>query len=126
MVDHDAVRRWVTRYEEVWRTPGVDGVGSLFTDRATYLTSPWAPPVTGLAGISALWDAERDGPDEPFTMTSEVVAVDGDAAVVRVEVHYTGDEPQAWRDLWVLRFAADGRCSHFEEWPIAPPRGSAG
>jgi len=25
-----------------------------------------------------------------------------------------------WRDLWVLRFAADGRCSSFEEWPFAP------
>ena len=120
MVDHDAVRHWVTRYEEVWRTPGVDGVASLFTGDATYLTSPWADPVTGLADIGAFWDAERDGPDETFTFASEVVAVDGDTAVVRAEVEYSGPDSSRWRDLWVLRFAADGRCRAFEEWPFAP------
>jgi hypothetical protein len=25
-----------------------------------------------------------------------------------------------WRDLWVLRFDADGRCTAFEEWPFVP------
>jgi uncharacterized protein (TIGR02246 family) len=125
-MDHDAVRHWVERYEEVWRTPGTDAVRELFTDDATYLTGPWAAPVRGLADIAAFWDAERDGPDEEFTMTSEVVAVDGDTAVVRVEVHYGGGKRQAWRDLWVLRLDADGRCSHFEEWPIAPPPSGAG
>jgi uncharacterized protein (TIGR02246 family) len=125
-MDHDAVRRWVERYEEVWRTPGTDAVRELFTDDATYLTGPWAAPVRGLADIAAFWDAERDGPDEPFTMTSEVVAVDGDTAVVRVEVRYGGGKPQAWRDLWVLHLDAAGRCSHFEEWPIAPPPSGTG
>lgn len=122
-MDHDAVHAWVDRYEEVWRTPGTDGVRSLFTDDATYLTSPWAEPITGLTAIGEFWGAERESPDEEFTMTSEVVAVDGVTAVVRAEVHYAGDEPQVWRDLWVLRFDADARCEHFEEWPIAPPRG---
>ena len=124
MVDHDAVRRWVGRYEEVWRTPGTDALRELFTEDAEYFTGPWADPVRGLADIATFWDAERDGPDEPFTMTSEVVAVDGDTAVVRVEVEYGGAKAQQrWRDLWVARFAADDRCEHFEEWPIAPPRG---
>jgi hypothetical protein len=52
-------------------------------------------------------------------MTSEVVAVEGEVAVVRAEVAYaaTGDR---WRDLWILRFAPDGRCAAFEEWPFAP------
>ena len=31
---------------------------------------------------------EREEPDEPFRMASEVVAVDGPTAVVRVDVHY--------------------------------------
>ena len=87
------------------------------------LQSPNNAATSAEVALVQVWDANRDGPDEPFTMTSEVVAVDGDTAVVRVEVHYGGDEPQAWRDLWVMRFAADRRCAHFEEWPIAPPRG---
>jgi hypothetical protein len=67
-----------------------------------------------------MWEAERDGPEEAFTMTSEVVAVDGDTAVVRVAVDYGQPEPRRWRDLWVARFDADGRCTAFEEWPFAP------
>ena len=75
--------------------------------------------VTRLAAIGDLWEREREGPDEPFDMTSAVVAVDGDTAVVRVEVHYdrSGNE---FRDLWVIRFAGDGRCERFEEWPYWP------
>ncbi len=73
----------------------------------------------GLAAISELWEAERVSADEAFTMSSEVVAVDGDVAVVRAEVEYAASGT-SWRDLWVLRFATDGRCSSFEEWPFAP------
>ena len=51
-------------------------------------------------------------------MTSEIVAVDGLTAVVRVEVHYGDGE--RWRDLWIVTFDADGRCRAFEEWPFAP------
>ncbi|WP_327035397.1 hypothetical protein [Micromonospora ureilytica] len=27
---------------------------------------------------------------------------------------------QEYRDLWVMRFADDGRCRSFEEWPFWP------
>lgn len=121
-MERSDVRRWVDGYERAWRRPGTDLLGELFADDATYLVSPWARPVEGLAAISELWEAERDGPDDVFTMTSEVVAVEGDAAVVRVEVAYTAPGPARWRDLWVLRFDGTGRCRRFEEWPFAPKR----
>jgi hypothetical protein len=35
-----------------------------------------------------MWEQDRDGPGETFTLASEIVAVDGDTAVVRVEVRY--------------------------------------
>jgi hypothetical protein len=73
----------------------------------------------GLDRLAAFWDDERDGPEEAFTLSSEVVAVDGEVAVVRVQVDYAGDDIDRWRDLWVLRFAPDGRCRAFEEWPFA-------
>ena len=116
----DDVQRWVDAYELAWRTAGTALLSDLFSDDATYLVSPWAAPIVGLAGIETFWDDERDGPDEEFTMTSQVVAVDGDTSVVRVEVRYGGDEPASWRDLWVLRFDETGRCRAFEEWPFAP------
>ena len=117
----DDVVTWIEAYERAWRTPGTDELAAVFTEDASYLPSPWGEPINGLAAVGEFWEAGRDGPDEPFTMTAEVVAVDGDVAVVRAEVEYsaTGDR---WRNLWVLRFAADGRCAEFEEWPFAPDR----
>lgn len=75
-----AVEDWVRRYEELWRTPGTDRLGELFAPGVTYLTSPWADPVAELARF---WEAERVSADEGFTMTSEVVAVDGATAAGR-------------------------------------------
>jgi len=118
MTPHD-VLGWVRMYETAWRSPGTATLAGLFTEDAGYLMSPWEEPVRGLAAISELWEAERVSPDEVFTLSSEVVAVDGDVAVVRAEVEYAASGT-SWRDLWVLRFATDGRCSWFEEWPFAP------
>lgn len=118
-MDRRAVEQWVERYELLWRTPETDQLADLFQPRATYLPSPWARPRDGLDEIAEFWESERDGADEGFTMSSNVVAVDGDTAVVRVSVEYAATGGR-WRDLWVLRFAPDGRCSSFEEWPFAP------
>lgn len=119
-MDAAEVHRWVAEYERVWRTPGTEALSEIFTDDATYLPSPWADPISGMADLAEFWDAERDGPKEGFTMTSEVLAVDPDraTAVVRVTVDY--DKGSRWRDLWIVQFADDGRCRAFEEWPFAP------
>jgi ketosteroid isomerase-like protein len=117
-MEREAVRTWIELYERAWRTPGTDGLGQLFADDVVYLPSPWAEPIRGLAALAAFWEAERDGADEAFTMTSEVVAVDSDTAVARVEVAYGSGS--RWRDLWIIRFGAEARCLAFEEWPFAP------
>lgn len=117
------VERWVDGYERAWRTAGTGGLGHLFSPDASYLPSPWAAHVEGLAAISRFWEDEREGPDEPFTMAPEILAVDGATAVVRVSVDYDQGQAtpaQRWRDLWVIRFDDDGRCVAFEEWPFAP------
>jgi hypothetical protein len=121
-MDHDAVETWVSEYERLWRQPGTALLERLFTPDATYLPSPWAQPLVGQTVIARFWDVERSGPDEPFTMSSSVVAVDQRTAVIRVEVEYGPPESSRWRDLWVVDFAEDGRCSSFEEWPFAPAR----
>jgi ketosteroid isomerase-like protein len=111
---------WVAAYERAWRTPGTNALPSLFTDDATYQTAPFREPHRGITAIRELWDAEREGPDEAFEMTSDVVAASGGRAVVRVEVQYGPPTEQLYRDLWVIQFAPDGRCQAFEEWPFWP------
>ena len=119
-MQRDEVRRWVAGYERAWRTAGTGALTGLFTEDVTYQVSPWAEPVVGLPAVRVLWEAERQGPDEEFTLASELVAVDGDVAVVRVQVTYARESAGQWRDLWVLRFGPDSRCRAFEEWPFAP------
>ncbi|MEV4624949.1 nuclear transport factor 2 family protein [Micromonospora sp. NPDC049523] len=121
-MDRARVTDWVAAYERAWRTPGTDPLATIFTADASYLQGPYRQPVLGLPAIARMWEAEREGPDEAFRMASEVVAVDGNTAVVRVQVHYGEPTNQEFRDLWIVRFADDGRCRAFEEWPFWPPR----
>jgi ketosteroid isomerase-like protein len=114
------VMAWVAAYEQAWRSPGTDKLDEIFTLDATYSQGPYEQPRVGLAAIAQMWEATRDGPDEVFTMTSEVVAVDGDVGVVRVEARYGDPVEQEYRDLWIMRFAPDGRCRAYEEWPFWP------
>jgi ketosteroid isomerase-like protein len=119
-VDRAAVEAWIAGYERAWRSAGTEQLADLFAADVGYLVSPWARPLTGLDALADFWEGGRDGPDEQFTLRSSIVAVDGDTAVVRVEVEYARDTPPRWRDLWILRFDQAGRCVWFEEWPFAP------
>jgi uncharacterized protein (TIGR02246 family) len=122
------VRRWLAAYEAAWRTAETESLAGIFTDDASYLQSPYEEPVAGLDAIRRMWDEERAGPDEAFTMATEIVAVDGSTAVVRADVHYGDPIHQEDRDLWIVRLGDDGRCSRFEEWPYWPgePRSADG
>jgi ketosteroid isomerase-like protein len=122
VTDRSAVNRWLAAYEAAWRTPGTDGLARLFTDDVTYLQSPYEQPIIGLAAVEVMWEREREGPNEVFTLATEIVAVDGATAVVRAEVCYGQPPQQEYRDLWVIRLAADGRSTWFEEWPYWPGR----
>lgn len=114
-MDTTSVMAWVAEYERVWREDDVAALGGLFTQGARYLHSPYDPPIEGLDAIRERWSDPA-----PFTMTAVPVAVQGRDAVVRVEVQYGGEKPQEYRDLWVLRFADDGRAELFEEWAYWP------
>jgi ketosteroid isomerase-like protein len=116
-VDRDDVMRWVAEYERAWRSGDVAAVARLFTDDARYRTSPYAQPKVGHAEIGAFW-LDDDG--RTFSVGAQPVAVEGRDAVVRLEVRYREPVAQEYRDLWVLRFAEDGRVEDFEEWAYWP------
>jgi hypothetical protein len=108
---------WVAEYERAWREGDVSAVPRLFGDDARYRTSPYSEPKVGHVAIQEFW-TDDDG--RTFTVAAEPVAVEGRNAVVRLEVRYLEPVAQEYRDLWVLRFAADGRVEDFEEWAYWP------
>ena len=63
-----------------------------------------------------------DDAGRTFTAEPELVAVDGQRAVVFVEVAYGDPVEQEYRDLWLFRFADDGRVDDFEEWAYWPDK----
>ena len=120
-MDHAQLSRWLVGYERAWRTPDTDTLADLFTEDASYSTAPYENPHRGLEAIGRMWEAERISADEEFEMSSEILAVDGDTGVVRIEVHYGAPKGKEYRDLWVVRLNDAGLCFHFEEWPFWPP-----
>jgi hypothetical protein len=117
-MDRTGLRAWVELYEQAWRAAGIDLLAALFAPDATYRTAPYEEPFRGLPAIAAMWADSQS--DEDFTMRSELVAVEEDTGVVRVEVRYSDPVRQQYRDLWVVRFDGAGRCVAFEEWPFWP------
>ena len=109
--------RWVDEYERAWRDSDREAVVQLFSDDAAYRASPNEPSKIGHDAINAFW---LDDAGKTFGMTADVLAVDGDVAVVRVDVVYNGPPEEEYRDLWVLRFAREGRVDDFEEWAYWP------
>lgn len=119
-MDHQSVMAWVRAYEDSWRSGDLEAVPRLFTEDIRYRRSPYEPDEVGHDGVRAFWQEDAG---HSFTVEARPVAVDGRAAVVRLMVRYTAPEEQEYCDLWLLRFAVDGRVEDFEEWPYWPGRG---
>jgi hypothetical protein len=116
-VDREQVQAWVDAYVRWWRASDAAGVPALFTPDVRYLRSAYAEAIVGHDALREFWVADEG---QTFDVRSELVAVDGRTAVVRLRVRYLEPEQQEYRDLWVVRFADDGRVEHFEEWASFP------
>ena len=116
-MERGAVMTWVHGYERAWRDGDLEAVADLFTEDARYRPSPYEPSQVGHAAIRSFW---LDDAGKVFTVRAEPVAVEGRDAVVRLEVRYGDPVRQEYRDLWILRFADDGRVEDFEEWAYWP------
>ena len=118
MAQFQDVETWVDRYRVAWESNQPDDIRALFTERAEYRTEPYAEPWTGHDDIVAGWLSEADDPGETtfdwslLSMTAEVTVIEG-------RTTYRGGAD--YRNLWVIRFAADGRASSFTEWWMTEP-----
>ena len=118
MTDTATVTAWVTAYRTAWGSNLDADIRALFTDDGDYLFGPSDEPVHGIDAIVATWLSRAEGPDDT-TFSWNVVAIDDDLAFVQGKVDYT--DGQLFDNLWVIRFAADGRATSFTEWWMKRP-----
>jgi ketosteroid isomerase-like protein len=119
-MDHASFQDWLNRYVEAWRSNDPATIGELFSDDVVYSYRPFSEPVRGREAIVADW---LRSPDEPGTWDAEYhpVAVDGDTGVSVGESRYPG-EGRTFSNVFICRFAPDGRCREFSEWWVEQPK----
>jgi ketosteroid isomerase-like protein len=127
------VQGWLDRYVEAWRTYDPAAVGALFADDAEYRYHPWDEPVRGRDAIVRSWiepDGQASSRDKPGTYEAryEPYAVDGDRAVAVGSSDYLGPDgsiERRYRNVFLLRFDAEGRCRAFTEMFMLEPRATS-
>ncbi len=119
MTDRYVLPRWLAGYEAAWRSPGTESLAGLFTSDATYLDRPTSSPLLGWMRSSGCGRTNERAPDEVFTRPLTILAVDDPVAGGPGRSPVRGSTPPEC-DLWVIRFAGEGRCTWFEEWPDRP------
>ena len=115
------VEAWVTGYRNAWETNDPDDIRALFTEDAEYRTEPYSEPWRGHDEIIDGWLEAADEPGETVFDWSELASID-DLGIVEATTAYAGRS--TYSNLWVIRFAADGRASRFTEWWMAQPGSS--
>jgi limonene-1,2-epoxide hydrolase len=107
---------WIERYGRAWETGDETLVLSLFTEDASYRSSPFREPYVGHDEIRAYW--RRGAADQQEThVRMGRPFVDGDR--VAVEWWTTlidGGEEVTLPGCLLLRFVADGRCNDLREY----------
>src|SRR3954465_11685073 len=76
MTTREDVSSWVDRYEAAWRAPGTESLRDVFAEDASYQQGPYHQRLVGLHTIAAMWDRQREGAHELFTLKPETGAVE--------------------------------------------------
>lgn len=130
MIDSAGVQRWLDSYTHAWLTYDPAAIGALFTDDAEYRWHPWDTGDDVARGRDAIVAAWLDEPDlRTFEGQYRPLLISGDDAVAVGTTRYYADAGREsleseFHNLWVLRFADDGRCSAFTEWYMRTPTGT--
>ena len=117
-LDRDQVQGWLDRYIAAWRANEAEPIRALFTDDVRYRYQPYGDghPI----GLDALVENWLENPDPPDSWEAEYqpYAVDGDVAVATGWSRYLATESapeRTYRNVFLMRFAPDGRCAEFTD-----------
>ena len=110
-ITRELAASWAERYFIAWKTNDAETVASLFTEDAVYFYGPFREPARGREEIVRRW-TENDAPPD-FRSAFDVVAVEGDVAVVHWRVSWGG---VAMDGVLVVTFDERGLCREHREW----------
>lgn len=107
---------WMDGYVLAWSTNDREDIEALFTAEAVYDPQTADGEWEGIDEIVKRWQEVEDQEDNwdfewlPLVETDEVAVVTGKTRYLEPATSY--------RNLFVIRFAEDGRCYDFTEWYI--------
>ncbi len=130
-MERSQVQDWLDRYVAAWRANEREPIAALFSDDVVYRFAPYGETNVrrGLDAVVNEWLREPDAPDS-WEAHYEPFAVEGDRAVASGWSDYVAtatDAARRYHNVFLMRFAPDGRCSEFteiymrEEPPREPP-----
>ena len=126
-MDRAGVERWLEAYRRAWSTDDPADIEALFTEEAIYSPYPWPRENRywrGREQIVQKWLGHGDSKTR-WRFEHKVIAVDGDTAVIEGWTSYDRDGSDTWSEafanMWVVRFAPDGRAREFAEWWVQRP-----
>jgi uncharacterized protein (TIGR02246 family) len=118
VIDAERLSAWMDAYLTAWGSNDPGDIATLFAEDATYRTEPHAEPWRGRDAIVRRWLDRKDRPGG-YTFRWELVATDGDLAVVQGETTYPG---RVYDNLWLVRLDEHGACTAFTEWWMERPK----
>lgn len=112
----ERLNEWMDGYVQAWTTNDADDIASLFSRDAVYDPQTPEGEWDGIDEIVRRWQ-DRDQDEEnwefewrPLLETDEMAVVTGRTVYLDPQVSY--------RNLFVIRFDEQDRCSDFTEWWI--------
>lgn len=112
---------WMDQYVLAWSSNETDHIRSLFTEDAVYDPQTADGEWEGIDEIIPRWQ-EIDDHEDNWTFEWIPLVETDDLAVVTGRTRYS-EPPLSYRNLFIIRFAEDGRCSDFTEWYIEEEAG---
>ncbi|HEY7331428.1 MAG TPA: nuclear transport factor 2 family protein [Candidatus Limnocylindria bacterium] len=128
-MDRAGVERWIEGYRRAWASDDAADIGALFTEDATYSPFPWPRGENAWRGRDTIvekWQGRGDS-KIGWRFEHEILAVEGDTAVIEGWTSYDRGEGEPWDEayanIWLVRFADEGRAREFAEWWVERPKG---
>jgi hypothetical protein len=120
IMNRPELQAWLDRYVDAWRANEREPIEALFTEDVVYRWRPYDsyPAAHGIDAVVEGWLGDTLDEPDSWDAHYEPYAIEDDRAVaVGVSrYHATGDEPErTYRNVFLMRFAPDGRCREFTE-----------